>query len=769
MNDDNMMFDTNVLEEQEIEFEQVVEEPVVSVATTTKSILVSDAEVVTTASASVEIPDEWTLAQTLVEIKTAKPKSVTTTVKTVTSARPRAKGIIFHDQEEQVPASTKTFSSSQSQLSQVKDKGKGKMVEPEVPLKKKDQVALDEEMTRNLEAQLQAELIEEERLVRQKEEKANIALIESWDNTQAMMEADFELAHRLQAEKQGEITIEERSRLFVELMNRRKKHFAKLRAEEIRRKPPTKAQKRNQMSIYLKNMAGYKHSQLKSKSYDEIQKLFDKEMKRVNTFVDMNSEVVKGSETRTEESSKRARDELESNMSKKQKIDEHVEVEEDDQEEAEMKRHIEIVKDDKVAIDAIPLATKPLVIVEYKIDKDRRMGYFKLIRAYRSSKRFRNLDIFMLVEKRYPLTAITISNMLNKKLQADRWNEMCYQLLKLMTKQEKGINNRVINLENTKTAQAQEITSLKLRVKKLKKKGGSRTYKLKRLYKGSKKNDTAQVNIVATTISTASTIPVSAASITDVEITLAQALAELKSAKPTTATSTRPKSKGLVIHEQEQAPTPIVSSQQPLQAKIQNKGKAKIIEPELVKKLSKKDQLKLDEEVAQRLQAEFDEQERIEREKVEANIDLKETWDDIQAKIKADQLLAKRLQAKEQEELTIEEMAILFQQLLEKKRKHFATKRAEEKRNRPPTKAQQRSIMCNYLKNMEGWKPKDLKSKSFSNIQELFDKEMKRVNTFVDYRTELVEESSKKAEAEIAQESSSKRAGDELEQESIKK
>ncbi|GJW58251.1 reverse transcriptase domain-containing protein, partial [Tanacetum coccineum] len=273
------------------------------------------------------------------------------------------------------------------------------MVEPKVPLKKKDQVALDEEMARNLEAQLQAELIEEERLARQKEEEANIALIESWDNTQAMMEADFELAQRLQAEEQGEITIEERSRLFVELMNRRKKHFAKLRAEEIRRKPPTKAQKRNQMSTYLKNMAGYKHSQLKSKSYDEIQKLFDKEMKRVNTFVDMNSEVVKGSETRTEESSKRAGDELESDMSKKQKIDEHVEVEKDDQEEAEMKRHIEIVKDDEVAIDAIPLATKPPVIVEYKIDKDGRMGYFKLIRADGSSKSYYCSDERLMILK----------------------------------------------------------------------------------------------------------------------------------------------------------------------------------------------------------------------------------------------------------------------------------------------------------------------------------------------------------------------------------
>ncbi|GJS47003.1 hypothetical protein Tco_0597124 [Tanacetum coccineum] len=45
------------------------------------------------------------------------------------------------------------------------------------------------------------------------------------------------------------------------------------------------------------------------------------------------------------------------------------------------------------------------------------------------------------------------------------------------------LQQRVLDLENTKTAQAQEITSLKKRVKKLKKKGGSRTHKLKRLYR----------------------------------------------------------------------------------------------------------------------------------------------------------------------------------------------------------------------------------------------------------------------------------------------
>ncbi|GJR31474.1 retrovirus-related pol polyprotein from transposon TNT 1-94 [Tanacetum coccineum] len=55
-----------------------------------------------------------------------------------------------------------------------------------------------------------------------------------------MIDADYELAARLQAQEQEELTIEERSKMFVDLMDKRKKHFASLRAEEQRRKPPTK-------------------------------------------------------------------------------------------------------------------------------------------------------------------------------------------------------------------------------------------------------------------------------------------------------------------------------------------------------------------------------------------------------------------------------------------------------------------------------------------------------------------------------------------------
>ncbi|GKE25743.1 hypothetical protein Tco_1441127 [Tanacetum coccineum] len=53
------------------------------------------------------------------------------------------------------------------------------------------------------------------------------------------------------------------------------------------------------------------------------------------------------------------------------------------------------------------------------------------------------------------------------------------ELMELCT----NLQNRVIDLEKTKTSQAQEITSLKRKVKRLERKGGSKTHKLKRLYK----------------------------------------------------------------------------------------------------------------------------------------------------------------------------------------------------------------------------------------------------------------------------------------------
>nr|GEV89446.1 hypothetical protein [Tanacetum cinerariifolium] len=175
---------------------------------TTANVEVSDALTTTTTTHVDELP----LVKTLIEIKAAKPKAkpkaITTAATTVIAAttRLKAKGI-------------------------AKDKGEGKMVEPEKPLTRKKQ---------------------------------------------AMIDVDCELAAKLQKEERGELCIKEKSKLFVELMNKRKKHFEILRAEERRRRPPTKAQKKKQMCTYLKNMAGFTHNQLKSKSFEEVQQAFNK-------------------------------------------------------------------------------------------------------------------------------------------------------------------------------------------------------------------------------------------------------------------------------------------------------------------------------------------------------------------------------------------------------------------------------------------------------------------------------------------------------------
>ncbi|GJY43141.1 hypothetical protein Tco_0431354 [Tanacetum coccineum] len=273
------------------------------------------------------------LRKVVIQIKASKPKVVTTaaTTTTTTTTRPKARGVVVQE-----PSEFRTLQESQPLM--IKDKGKAIMIEPEVPLKRKDQVFLDEDLARNLQAQLEAELIEEERLARKQEEEANIALI----------------------------------------------------------------------------------------NYEEIQKLFDNEMRRVNTFILIDSEVVK-SKKETEESFKGTEDELKSDKSKKaesseekakgnrkkilgkkragkeqqqesskrqrmeddKETDEHEEVEVDD--EAELKKHLVIVKDDDIAIDAIPLTTKPPVIVEYKLFNEGIMTHYQLIRVDGSSKRYSSM------------------------------------------------------------------------------------------------------------------------------------------------------------------------------------------------------------------------------------------------------------------------------------------------------------------------------------------------------------------------------------------
>nr|GEV75823.1 ribonuclease H-like domain, reverse transcriptase, RNA-dependent DNA polymerase [Tanacetum cinerariifolium] len=310
------------------------------------------------------------------------------------------------------------------------------------------------------------------------------------------------------------------------------------------------------------------------------------------------------------------------------------------------------------------------------------------------------------------------------KLQSDEDRLKLNELMELC----KTLQSRVLDLEKTKTTQALEIDSLKRRVKKLEKKQRSRTHKLKRLYK---------VALSARVKSSDDN----------------EDLGEDASKQERKNHDIDANEDINLVNVQDDEQTFDVKDLQ----EVEDINTAKlIVDVAHVNDVGKVNvaSIATTDIVATTITTE--------------EITLAQAHDDVQAKIDVDYQLAKRLQAEEQQELTDEEKATLFLQFLKKRKKLFAAKRAEEKRNTPQTRAQQISIMRTYLKNMEGWKPNSLKNKSFANIQELFDKAMKRVNTFVDYRTELVEESFKKAEAEVM-DGSSKRAGIKLEQESSKK
>ncbi|GJU04526.1 hypothetical protein Tco_1120956 [Tanacetum coccineum] len=116
----------------------------IPVTTADEGVTAAKINEITPTSAPTIVIDELTLAQTLIEIKAAKPKAVTTAA-TITTTRPKARRVKVQEPSE---FRTTTSSPQASQPSKTKDKGKAIMIEPEVPLKRKDQVALDEEMAR---------------------------------------------------------------------------------------------------------------------------------------------------------------------------------------------------------------------------------------------------------------------------------------------------------------------------------------------------------------------------------------------------------------------------------------------------------------------------------------------------------------------------------------------------------------------------------------------------------------------------------------------
>ncbi|GJV22112.1 hypothetical protein Tco_1371132 [Tanacetum coccineum] len=290
------------------------------------------------------------------------------------------------------------------------------------PIKRKDQgidqIERDEELSHKLHEEELAEIarIQEEKSTQ--EEASRVAIMEMFDEVQTCINAKALFAAKLQQEEREEYTIEERAKFLAETIAAQRKFRAAQRAAEIRSRPPTKSQLRNLMMTYLKNMGGYKHSQLKAKTFEEIQAMYERQKKRIDDFKPMDSDdAVKDSKkaagedtskkeevlkepdsTKIESMNKEDAGERVSDVSKKRKggprmkrMSKRKKTESDLEEEEDLKTFLKIVPDKEGMIDYEVLEKRFLIInwesKFYHYDRHGAEGiYYRIFRSDGSSR-----------------------------------------------------------------------------------------------------------------------------------------------------------------------------------------------------------------------------------------------------------------------------------------------------------------------------------------------------------------------------------------------
>nr|GEV87158.1 hypothetical protein [Tanacetum cinerariifolium] len=208
------------------------------------------------------------------------------------------------------------------------------------------------------------------------------------------------------------------------------------RYQALKKKPQTETQARKNMMIYLRNVAGLKMDYFKGMTYDDIRPIFEKKFNSNVAFLKKTKEQMEEEDSRA---LKRLSKSQKDKAPKMQKLDEEV---------AKLKRHLQIVPndDDDVYTEATPLARK--VPVDYEIYTENNKPYYKIIRADRSPQLFlsflsllrnfdrEDLEMILLVERRYPLLRFTLDQLINTvRLKVEEESEVSLELLRFIRQQ----------------------------------------------------------------------------------------------------------------------------------------------------------------------------------------------------------------------------------------------------------------------------------------------------------------------------------------------
>ncbi|GKB36731.1 hypothetical protein Tco_0881673, partial [Tanacetum coccineum] len=229
-----------------------------------------------------------------------------------------------------------------------------------------------------------------------------------------------------------------------------------LRYHALQNRPYYVAEVRKNICMYLKNQGGFKMSHFKGMSYDDIRPIFERVWDQIQSFVPMDSEKEKGSEKKGSRKKllvrKRAGEKQSEESTKRQKIEDDIEME-------ELKAYLDLVPREEFAVEIESLATKAdggsknyKIFSEMLDDFDRQDVLFqpdeedevwKHQHEYNliSWRLFdscgihillmnNGIAIHMMIEKKYPLTQEMLSKMLSRKLEVDHENEMAFELLR---------------------------------------------------------------------------------------------------------------------------------------------------------------------------------------------------------------------------------------------------------------------------------------------------------------------------------------------------
>ncbi|GJT82728.1 putative reverse transcriptase domain-containing protein [Tanacetum coccineum] len=298
-----------------------------------------------------------------------------------------------------------------------KDKGKEIMQEPKPPkkLKKRVQVqmSMDEEIAKKMFEEEQAKVMTE-----QEQERMNL-------------EAALELQRKLDAREEVPAEATQATQTYEIDWN----DPSVLRYHAQLNRPYSVAEVGKNMIMYLKNQGGYKMSYFKGIKYEDIRPIFEQVWDQTQSFMPMDSK---------KESKEKAKERMKKNTSKAREDKIKRQKTKDDPEILTLMEYVQVMSDFEEAINVIPLAVKsPKGDMKIMFDPDDNGEIWKNHNSQELIEwklyefcgvhylMLREVTIYMLVEKKYPLLQDTLTRMLRWKLHVNyEIPKMAYDLLK---------------------------------------------------------------------------------------------------------------------------------------------------------------------------------------------------------------------------------------------------------------------------------------------------------------------------------------------------